>query len=131
MSHPLLNAFWMIFWFFLWVMWLMLLFRVIADLFGDRALSGWAKAGWVIFVCLLPYLGVLVYLITRGAGMTERTMRRVEADRQVIDDYIRDTAGSAGGGNSSVDELSRLADLKATGALTEEEFQQAKHKILA
>jgi hypothetical protein len=128
MSHPLLNAFWMMLWFFLWVMWLMLLFRVITDVFRDRELSGWAKAGWTIFVCVLPFLGVFVYLIARGSGMAVRSMERAEGQQQQFDDYVRQTAGTPG---VTSDELAKLADLKADGTLSEQEFQQAKQKILA
>src|SRR2546422_540628 len=96
MSHPLLNAFWMMLWFFLWIMWFMLLFHVIADVFRDRDLSGWGKAGWTIFVCVLPFLGVFVYLVVRGHGMAARSMVRAQADQQDFDDYERQTAGSAG-----------------------------------
>lgn len=129
MSHPLLNAFWMIFWFFLWVMWFMLLWRIIADLFGDHELSGWAKAGWTIFVCLLPFLGVFIYLIVRGKSMTDRSIQRAQANQQQFDDYVRQTAGTTS--NNSAEELSKLATLKADGVISEAEFQQAKQKILA
>jgi len=139
MDHPLLNAFWMIFWFFLWIMWFMLLFRVIADLFGDHELSGWAKVGWVLLVCLLPFFGVFIYLVARGKGMAERAQAHAQQSKRDFDDYIRQTAGSsaaAGGGtaraaSSPVDELTRLADLKASGAISESEFEQAKKKLLA
>ena len=128
MSHPLLNAFWMIFWFFLWVLWFMLLFHVFVDLFRDRNLSGWAKAGWTLFVCVLPFLGVFVYLIARGSGMAERSLDRAQAEQKGFDDYVRKTAGAGGG---TTDELTKLAGLRADGTLSEDEFQQAKQKILA
>jgi len=128
MSHPLLNAFWMMLWFFLWVMWLMLLFRVIGDVFGDRELSGWLKAGWTIFVCVLPFLGVFIYLIARGHSMGERATAKAEAKQQALDDYVRQTAATSG--TSSADELTKLADLKARGVLDEEEYRQAKQKLL-
>lgn len=128
MSHPLLNAFWMILWFFLWVLWLMLLFHVFVDLFRDRGLSGWGKAGWTIFVCVLPFLGVFVYLIVRGSGMAERSVERAQAEQRHFDDYVKKTAGTAG---TTTDELAKLAGLKADGTLSEEEFQRAKQKVLA
>ena len=128
MSHPLLNAFWMMLWFFLWIMWLMLLFHVIVDVFRDRKLSGWAKAGWTIFVCVLPFLGVFIYLIVRGSGMAARSMEQAEAQQKNFDDYVRKTAGSGG---APGDELAKLAALKADGTISEEEFQRAKQKILA
>jgi hypothetical protein len=128
MSHPLLNAFWMMLWFFLWIIWLMLLFQVIVDVFHDRGLSGCGKAGWAIFVCVLPYFGVFAYLILRGSGMAERPMERAQAEQKTFNDYVTKTAGTAGG---TTDELTKLAGLKADGTLSEEEFQQAKQKILA
>ena len=128
MSHPLLNAFWMMLWFFLWIMWFMLLFHIIVDVFRDRGLSGWAKAGWMVFVCVLPFLGVFVYLIVRGSGMAERSVDRAQAEQQSFDEYVRKTAGTAGG---TTDELAKLARLKADGTISEQEFQQAKQKILA
>lgn len=140
MSHPLLNAFWMIFWFFVWIMWLMLLFRIIADVFGDRGLSGWAKVGWTLLVLLLPFIGIFVYLVVRGDGMAERAQSHADRSKQEFDDYIRQTAGaqSAQSGQSAqtgqtgtVDQLARLADLKSAGAITDAEFDQAKKKLLA
>ncbi|ACU75108.1 integral membrane protein [Catenulispora acidiphila DSM 44928] len=130
MSHPLLNAFWMIFWFFLWVMWLMLLFRVVADVFGDKGLSGWGKTAWLLFVLVLPFIGVFVYLITRGRSMAERTEAHVRQRQQAFDDHIRETAGT-GPGSTTVEELSKLADLKSSGAISDAEFERAKDKLLA
>lgn len=129
MSHPLLNAFWMIFWFFLWIMWFMLLWRIISDVFGDHDLSGWAKTGWILFVCVLPFLGVFIYLIVRGKSMTARQIQRAQANQQQFDDYVRQTAGTTS--NNSAEELSKLATLKADGVISEAEFQQAKQKVLA
>lgn len=133
MSHPLLNAFWMMLWFFLWIMWFMLLFRVFADVFRDDNLSGWGKAGWIIFCCLLPFLGVFVYLIVRGRSMGERAAAQAQKSQAEFDDYIRKTASTQGGAaaGSKTDELAKLAELKSSGALSEAEFQQAKSKILA
>ena len=73
-DYPLLNVFWTTMWFFLWILWFMLLFRVLGDVFRDDGLSGWAKAGWCVFVVVLPFLGIFVYLIARGRGMGEREM---------------------------------------------------------
>jgi hypothetical protein len=130
MSHPLLNAFWIMLWFFLWVMWFLLLFRVIADVFRDHKLSGWGKAGWLIFVCVVPFLGVFVYLIARGGSMGEREVSQAEQNQKELDDYIRKTAGSSNGTDTQA-KLSALAGLKDDGVLSEEEFQRAKEKVLA
>ena len=132
MSHPLLNAFWMIFWFFIWIMWLMLLFRIIGDVFTDKGLSGWAKVGWTLLVLLLPFIGIFIYLIARGDGMAARAQARHDRDQQAFDDYVRQTAGSSDArGGGTVGQLSRLADLKTSGAISDTEFEQAKQKLLA
>ncbi|WP_327363787.1 MULTISPECIES: SHOCT domain-containing protein [unclassified Streptomyces] len=132
-DYPALSIFWSMLWFFLWIMWLFLLFKIITDIFRDHEMSGWAKAGWLIFVILLPFLGVLVYVIARGKSMTQRDVKQAKDNEAAFQDYIRQTAGSApaGGGSGGADELAKLAELKAKGALTEEEFQQAKSKLLA
>ena len=132
MSHPLLNAFWMIFWFFVWIMWLMLLFRIIGDVFTDKGLSGWAKVGWTLLVLVLPFIGIFIYLVARGDGMAGRAQAQADKDKQSFDDYIRQTAGTSDGrGGGTVDQLSKLADLKTSGAITDSEFEQAKQKLLA
>ncbi|GAA1275077.1 SHOCT domain-containing protein [Kitasatospora nipponensis] len=136
MDHPLLNAFWIMLWFFLWVLWLFLLFRVVMDIFRSHEMSGWGKAGWMILVVLLPYLGVLLYLIVRGAKMGEHDAEDAERREAAVQDYIRKAAGSgdggaAGDGGDNVDRLAKLAALKADGHLTQEEFDQAKAKLLA
>ncbi|HEV2342651.1 MAG TPA: SHOCT domain-containing protein [Actinocrinis sp.] len=128
MNFPLLDSFLTMLWFFLWVMWLFLLFRVVLDIFRDDDLSGAAKAAWLIFILVLPFLGVLVYLIVRGSSMGARAVAEAHARQEAIDDYIRTTAA---GGTGPADELSRLAALRADGTLNEQEFQQAKAKLLA
>ncbi|MFF0480959.1 SHOCT domain-containing protein [Streptomyces sp. NPDC004435] len=133
-DYPLLNVFWTMLWFFLWIMWLFLLFKVITDIFRDHDLNGWGKAGWLIFCILLPYLGVLVYVIARGKGMGLRDAKQAKEAESRFQEYIRQTAGTQAAANattSTTDELARLADLRAKGAISEEEFQQAKTKILA
>ncbi|GHF94316.1 MULTISPECIES: SHOCT domain-containing protein [Streptomyces] len=132
-DYPLLNVFWTMMWFFLWIMWLFLLFKVISDIFRDHEMGGWGKAGWLIFCILLPYLGVLVYVIARGKGMSRRDAKQAKDAEARFQEYIRQTAGTqaAAGGPSASDELARLADLKTKGAISEEEFQQAKAKVLA
>jgi hypothetical protein len=129
MDHPLLNAFWMIFWFFIWIMWFMLLFRVLADVFRDHSISGWAKTGWIIFVCVIPFIGIFVYLIVRGKGMAARDQKQVQDADKALKDYVRDAAATPG--DTSADQLSKLAKLRDDGTLTDAEFQQAKAKILA
>jgi putative oligomerization/nucleic acid binding protein/phospholipase D-like protein len=135
-NYPLLGTFLTMLWFFLWIMWLFLLFRIVLDVFRDDKLSGVAKAGWLIFVLILPFLGVLVYLIARGSGMGARGEAETRRNKEQFDEYIRQTVATSDGGTathaaSPADELSRLAALRADGTLSEEEFQQAKAKILA
>ncbi|MET9888334.1 SHOCT domain-containing protein [Streptomyces sp. NPDC006430] len=130
-DYPLLSVFWTMLWFFLWIMWLFLLFKIVTDIFRDHEMSGWGKTGWLIFVILLPFLGVLVYVIARGKSMTQRDIKQAQANEAAMQDYIRRTAGTAPSSRSSVDELSRLTELKNKGALTEDEFQRAKTKLLA
>ncbi|KPC60409.1 SHOCT domain-containing protein [Streptomyces chattanoogensis] len=127
-DYPVLGAFWTVMWIFLWVLWLLVLFRVIADIFRDHALNGWAKAGWLFFVIILPFLGVLIYVMVRGKEMSKRELREAKRQQDAVDAYIRETAG--GPGASSADELAKLADLKAKGTISEAEFQRAKEKIL-
>ncbi|CAM5704347.1 SHOCT domain-containing protein [Streptomyces aurantiogriseus] len=131
-DYPLLNGFLTMLWFFLWIMWLMLLFRVITDIFRDDALSGWGKAGWTLFVCVLPFLGVFVYLIARGRGMGERAIRQAQTQEQAFRSYVREAAAEApGAGSSRADELAKLAGLHDHGQITDTEYEQAKAKVLA
>ncbi|MFD5815703.1 SHOCT domain-containing protein [Streptomyces sp. NPDC127038] len=112
---------------FLWILWFVLLFRVIGDIFRDDGLNGWGKAGWCAFVVILPFLGIFVYLIARGRGMGEREARRIQKGQADMEAYIRETAGASG----KADELAKLAELKNGGHLTPQEFEQAKAKVLA
>ena len=127
-DYPILGVFWTMLWIFLWVAWLFVLFRVIFDIFRSRDMGGWGKALWVIFVMVVPFLGVFVYLIARGHSMADRDLEQAKAQRASFDAYVRDAAGSTGG---TADELSKLADLKAQGVITDAEFEQQKAKILA
>ncbi|GAB2954651.1 SHOCT domain-containing protein [Nonomuraea fastidiosa] len=125
-DYPLLNIFLTMMWFFLWVVWLMLVFRVIVDLFRDDTVNGWAKAGWSILVIVLPLVGVLLYLIVRGKGMGRReAAAAIEREARYYEAAGRRTA------TGQADELARLADLKNHGDLTPEEYERAKTKVLA
>jgi len=127
-NYPLLDLFLSIVYFFLWVLWIMLLFWIITDIFRSRDLSGWAKAGWTLGVILVPLFGVLVYLIVRGDSMHERQVREARAQDEAFRSYVRETAGT--NGNSRSDELSTLASLHDRGVLSDEEFQRAKTSVL-
>ena len=125
-SYPLLNAFWTILYIFLFVLWLTILFRVIWDVFRSHDLSGLAKAGWLLFILILPLLGVFVYVIVRGGSMHERDVRIAQSHDQAFRSYLH----GAVGGPSIADELAKLADLKDRGIISDAEFNQAKEKIL-
>jgi hypothetical protein len=127
-DYPLMGLFWTMLWFFLWFAWLMLLFRVFADIFRSKDMGGWSKGLWSIFVILVPFLGVLVYVIARGHKMAERDMADAAQSEAAFRSYVQDAAGSGGG---TADELAKLADLKAKGVITDEEFAQQKAKLLS
>lgn len=125
-DFPLLAAFWTVMFWFLWVAWILLLFKVIVDIFRSRDLGGVGKAFWALFVVVLPWLGVLVYLIARGGSMAERDVEQAVAQEEALQAYIRRSAGSA----STADELSKLAALQAQGVITDSEYAQQKAKLL-
>jgi Short C-terminal domain/Phospholipase_D-nuclease N-terminal len=122
---PLLDLFWAMLWFFLFIAWIWVLFSVIADLFRSD-MSGWAKGLWTIFVIVLPFLGVLIYLIVHGSTMQERTRGEAIAMERAQRDYIKSVAGS----ESTADELAKLADLRNRGVITDPEFDAQKAALL-
>ncbi len=126
-DYPFLDVLWTMAIFFLWVLWFSLLFRVFADVFSRNDLSGWGKTGWLVFAIVLPFLGVFIYLITQGAGMTERNLERERAQRAQLDEYVRET--SVGGGAAA--EIERAKKLLDGGAITQAEFDAIKQKALA
>ena len=127
-DYPFLDVFWTMLVFFLWVAWFMLLFRVIADIFRRRDLGGGGKVAWMIFVILLPFLGVFVYLIANNSEMMQRDIERAHAQQLQMDEYIRSTATSGGGAAAEIDKAKQLLD---TGAITQAEFDAIKAKALA
>jgi uncharacterized membrane protein YcjF (UPF0283 family) len=124
------DVFVSIFWFMILFAWIMLLFRILADVFRDHELSGWGKAGWVILIVLFPWVGVLIYLIARGSSMNERAIKDAQAADAQMRAYVQDAAGTSGGGNVS-SELKELTALRDAGTITPEEYEQAKAKVLA
>lgn len=129
-DYPVLGAFWTAMWIFLWVLWIILLFRIIGDIFRDDTLGGAAKTGWLVFVIVLPFLGVFVYVLARGRGMGDREVRHARARQQAFDDYIRETAGSGAGRGNEAEQLAKLSEIRSRGDITDAEFQRAKEKIL-
>jgi ABC-type multidrug transport system fused ATPase/permease subunit len=111
---------------FFFVIWIWILITILTDLFRDHELSGWAKAGWMLFLVVVPFIAALVYLIARGSGMRDRTIKAQAEARQHFESYVRETAGG-----SPADELAKLGDLKEKGTISDEEFARAKEKLLA
>ena len=127
-NYPLLNVFWTMLWFFLWILWIFLLIRIFMDIFRSDDMGGWAKAGWSIFVIILPFLGVLVYVIARGSGMAHRDQQQAVAADQAARSYIQSAAGTS---TSVAEEVNKLAALRDQGVLTEQEFETQKAKVLS
>jgi hypothetical protein len=132
-NYPVLDLFWTIIEFFLWVIWIWILIMIFIDIFRSHDLSGWAKALWFLFVLFIPLIGVLVYLIVRGGSMHERQVAQAQRDADAFYASGRHAAPSAGdgGGGSTADQLAKLADLRDRGVLTPEEFEKEKAKVLA
>lgn len=122
------QVFWSMLWFTLYFLWIWTVIVIFSDIFRSDDLSGWGKALWSIFVIFLPFLGIFVYLIARGTSMQDRTRREAERREQEFRSYVHQTAG---GSTGSADELARLAELHASGVLSDAEFEQAKAKTLA
>jgi hypothetical protein len=116
-----------IFWFMLLVAWFWLIIAVITDIFRDAELSGFAKGVWCLFVILLPWVGVLCYMIARGHGMAERSARQAAENDQRLRSYVREAAGS---GTGVADELQQLSRLRTDGTLTDAEYELAKQQVL-
>ena len=111
---------------FFFVIWIWILITILSDLFRDHEISGWGKAAWVFFLVFVPFLAALIYLIARGSGMRERTIKAQADAKREFDSYVRETASS-----SPVDELHKAHDLKEKGAITDEEYEKMKAKLLA
>lgn len=126
-DYPILGIFWTMLIWFLWIAWFVLLFRVFADIFRSDDLGGWGKAGWCLFTILVPFLGVLVYLIARGDSMTHRDIQQAQQNEAAFRAYVQETAGTGG----TADEVAKLAKLRDDGVITAQEFEQQKAKLLA
>jgi hypothetical protein len=126
-DYPFMDVLWSMLIFFLWVIWIWIVITVLIDVFRRDDIGGWAKAAWVIFVVILPWLGVLIYLIAQHGGMQERSTKRAQAERRAFDEYVRDTAG--GGGSAA--EIAKARELLDAGTITPEEFEALKAKALA
>jgi general stress protein CsbA len=126
-DYPFLNILWSMIIFFAWVAWIWVLIVIIGDLFRRHDTSGWTKALWVVFMIVLPFIGVLAYLIVNGHGMAERSARQAQAQQAQFNDYVQSVA-SNGGAASEIEKAKRLLD---DGAITQAEFDSLKAKALA
>lgn len=124
-EYPFLDILWTMIIFFAWVAWIWIVITVFIDIFRRHDIGGWAKAGWVVFVIVLPFLGVLIYLIAQHDGMRERTLEQTKQQQQAMDQYVRDTAGG------SATEIAKAKELLDQGAITQAEFDSIKAKALA
>ena len=126
-NYPFLDVMWTMLVFFAWVIWFWLLITVFSDIFRRHDISGWGKAGWTVFVIVLPFLGVFIYMIAESKGMAERSAKQVQAAQTQADDYIRQVAAQG-------DPASQIAQAKTlldSGAINQQEFDSLKQKALA
>ena len=126
-TYPLADLFGTMLGIFVFLIWFWLLVIIFGDIFRSKDMSGGVKALWVLFVIILPFLGILVYLIARGGKMHERAEQAAQQQQQAFDAYVKETAGAG----NNVDQLAKLADLKQQGAITDAEFEAQKAKLLA
>ena len=124
-TYPLLDIFWTMLWFFCFFIYIWLLIVIFTDIFRSHDMGGWSKAGWIIFIFILPFLGILVYLIARGKKMSEHRMHDEERADKQFQAHVKDVTGVG-----TADELAKLADLREKGVITEAEFQAQKSKLL-
>jgi general stress protein CsbA len=129
-DYPFLNILWSMILFFAWVAWIWTLIVIIGDLFRRHDASGWTKAAWLIFLIVLPFLGVLIYLIANSRGMAERSARQSQAARAEFDDYVK-TVATNGGGGGAASEIEKAKGLLDSGAINQSEFEAIKAKALA
>jgi len=124
-TYPLLDIFWTMLWIFCFVLYIWLLIVVFSDIFRSHDIGGWGKAGWILFIFVLPFLGILVYLIARGGKMAEHRAKDAAAADKQFRAYVQEATGGG-----TADELAKLADLRDKGVITEAEFQAQKAKLL-
>jgi len=124
-SFGLFDVFFSMLFFFLFFLWIMLVIRIVMDIFRDQESSGWAKAGWMLFLIVFPFLGAFVYIIAKGNKMAEREVSSMQRQEAATREYIRDIAAT-----SSADELARLSELKDKGVIDDAEFAKMKAKII-
>lgn len=126
-SYPFLEVFWTMLVFFAFFIWIWLLFIVFSDLFRRHDASGWVKVAWIVFIIILPYLGVFVYLIVEHAGMEERSVKQQKAVQAEMDEYVRSVAGQS----DPTAQIAKADELLKRGSITQAEFDQIKQRALA
>jgi hypothetical protein len=127
-DYPFLDILWSMIIFFVWVVWIWMMVIILTDVFRRTDLSGWGKAGWTVFLIVLPFLGAFIYLIAQGNNMADRRAAEVRGQKAQFDDYVKTVAGDGGGSAAEIEKAKRLLD---TGAITQTEFEQLKAKALA
>jgi Short C-terminal domain/Phospholipase_D-nuclease N-terminal len=127
-DYPFLDILWTMLIFFAWVIWFWILIRVLVDVFRRHDLSGWGKAGWTAFMIVLPFLGVLIYLIAHGKEMGQRDIEQAQAAQAQFDQHIKSVAAEDGGAASQIAEAKRLLD---SGTITQAEYDTLKAKALS
>ena len=130
-DYPFLEVLWTILVIFAWILWFWLLIYIASDVFRRRDIGGGKKGLWLIFMLVLPFVGVITYLIVNGDGMTERRMSDVRAQQAQFDDYVRSVAEGGGGGGGAAAEIDKAKQLLDSGAITQSEFDAIKAKALA
>ena len=126
-DYPFLDVLWTMLVFFIWIAWFIILFRVLMDIFRRHDISGFAKVLWIIFVIILPFLGVFIYIVTQSHHMAERDMQQAQASQAQFDSYVKTVAGSGG----AAAEIEKANALLSSGAITQAEFDAIKQKALA
>jgi Phospholipase_D-nuclease N-terminal len=127
-GYPLIDIMWTMFVFFCWVIWFWLLITIFADLFRRDDTSGWAKAGWIVLLIVLPFIGILIYLISQSKNMAQRRLQESKAAQSQFDDYVRTVSAD---GHSSADQIAKGKQLLDSGAINQQEFDALKQKALA
>ena len=124
-DYPFLDVLWTMIIFFAWVAWIWIAITIFIDIFRRHDIGGWHKAAWVVFVIVLPFLGVLVYLIAQHEGMRERSEKQARAQQEAFDQYVREAAGG------SAAEIAKAKEMLDAGTITQAEFQAIKAKALS
>jgi hypothetical protein len=127
-DYPFLNILWTMIIFFAWVIWIWMMIGILTDVFRRRDLSGWGKAGWTVFLIVLPFLGALIYLVSNHDGMTDRSVKQAQVAQAEFNDYVKSVAKNGGGAAAEIEKAKTLLD---SGAIDQSEFEVLKAKALA